>query len=538
MLKPDEWSKYLKWESLPDPTDERDLTTHLRLWEESRDNSLTKCIENWKTAEQINDKIYELFYEAKYEFQKDKIEWWEYYIDKMMKMNRIKFNEITKYIMDHIEEFIIYSEQEKEMLKKQSKKVDNIKPNFSCQEKNELFKIGIWGNTSKILRPLPIEFNDLGIEVELPRIFQSLNNILRVTWVASDDMWLDYSPYISVGGILNIEVFNFPEQPKKHRSWVIRNIQEVDDMLKLRQYPDPTANTQNIDPITIKFTIPDYVFIDESRENIEVGWWDNDNQIWQLDDFNDMKINKTTHQVSFQTMRLAPFAYLQNRCTDYPYESWKLRWIEPEVALLDIQGKRINLTFEIGADYVQLIERDDPELKHIVNTKIPPGMILKNLSRWGIHLIPDDRDFKLAGIEQKDFEAEERAIWDIVWCINAYSFRSAKWNKIPRTKDNIVVKIKENLEYEKEFFEDYESDWRYMMWWANKCSFVNCSDLEEDYEKQTLIPEDKETHALMSLALVGNSTDEAYERCHSYHHIRFIHTLKKFLRLLRLLSFG
>jgi len=125
--------------------------------------------------------------------------------------------------------------------------------------------------------------------------------------------------------VLNIEVFNFPEQPKKHRSWVIRNIQEVGDMLKLRQYPDPTANNQNVDPITIKFTIPSYVFIDESRENIEVGWWDSDNQIWQLDDFNDMKINKTTHQVSFQITRLAPFAYLQNRCTDYPYESWKLR---------------------------------------------------------------------------------------------------------------------------------------------------------------------------------------------------------------------
>ena len=221
--------------------------------------------------------------------------------------------------MNHIEEFTIYTEQEKEELRKQSKKFDNLKPNFAWQEKNEFFKIGIWGNTSKILRPLPIEFNDLGIEVELPRIFQSLNNILRVTWVASDDMWLDYSPYISVGGVLNIEVFNFPEQPKKHRSWVIRNIQEVGDMLKLRQYSDPTANNQNVDPITIKFTIPSYVFIDESRENIEVGWWDSDNQIWQLDDFNDMKINKTTHQVSFQITRLAPFAYLQNRCTDYPY---------------------------------------------------------------------------------------------------------------------------------------------------------------------------------------------------------------------------
>jgi Cancer susceptibility candidate 1 N-terminus len=184
----DEWTKYLKCESLPDPTDERDLTTHLRLWEEARDNSLAKCIDNCKTAEQINDKIYELLYEAKAEFHKDKADWCEYYADKMMKMCRIKFNEITKYIMDHIEEFSVYTEQEKEELRRQSKKFDALKPNFALQEKNELFKIGIWGNTSKILRPLPIELNDLGIEVELPRIFQSLNNILRVTWVASDDM--------------------------------------------------------------------------------------------------------------------------------------------------------------------------------------------------------------------------------------------------------------------------------------------------------------------------------------------------------------
>lgn len=338
--------------------------------------------------------------------------------------------------------------------------------------------------------------------------------------------------------MLNIEVFSFPEQPRKHRSWAIRNIQDVGDMLKLRQYPDPAANNQNVDAISVKFTIPSYVFIDESRENIEVGWWDADNQVWQLDDFNDMKINKTTHQVSFQTARLAPFAYLQSRCTDYPYESWKLRCIEPEVALLDVQGKRISLTFEIGADYVQLIERDDAELKHIVNVKMSPGMVLRHLSRCGIHLLPDDRDFKLAGIEHKDPDAEERAIWDIVCCINAYAFRSAKWNKAARTKDNVVVKIRENLEYDREFFEDYEPDWRYMMWWANKCSFVNCSDLDEDYDKPTLIPDDKETHALMGLALVGNATDEAYERCHSYHRIRFMHTLKKFLRLLRLLSFG
>ena len=105
----------------------------------------------------------------------------------------------------------------------------------------------------------------------------------------------------------------------------MRNIQEKEDQLKRRLYPDPNANNQNIDPISIKFKIPDYVYIDETREDVEVGWWDDAKQEWNLEDFNDVKINKTTHEVSFQTMRLAPFAYLQPRVTDFPYESWKLR---------------------------------------------------------------------------------------------------------------------------------------------------------------------------------------------------------------------
>lgn len=103
-------------------------------------------------------------------------------------MCRIKFDEVTKHIMDHIEEFIVYTEKEKEELKSQSKKIDSIKQTFIIQDKKDAFRIGIYGNTSKILRPLPIEFEEIDAVVELPRVFQSLNNILRVTWVASDDM--------------------------------------------------------------------------------------------------------------------------------------------------------------------------------------------------------------------------------------------------------------------------------------------------------------------------------------------------------------
>mmetsp|Transcript_1417 Transcript_1417/g.1555 ORF Transcript_1417/g.1555 Transcript_1417/m.1555 type:complete len:187 (+) Transcript_1417:455-1015(+) len=185
-----------------------------------------------------------------------------------------------------------------------------------------------------------------------------------------------------------------------------------------------------------------------------------------------------------------------------------------------------------------LIENKEPELKHLVNEKMAPGILLKQLSRSGIHLIPDDRDCKLAGIETKDRNAEDKAIWDVVTSVNAYAFRSAKWNKNSKLKDNIVVKVRENLEYDREFFEDYEPDWRYIMWWANKCSFIDAIDTDDDFDRKVNIPEGNETHALLNLTLENNASDEALERTKSFPHIRFIHTLKKFFKISRLLSFS
>lgn len=438
--------------------------------------------------------------------------------------------------MDNIEVYLLLTEEEK--AKSTSKKNEIYRQNFMLQEQNEHFKMGIRGNSNKMSGTEIIDHDKLGIQNEMPRIFINSFNIQRTTWTAFQDTAMKFSSYLAVGGILNIEIFPMPDLPKKHRTWIIRNVQDMEDMLTKKPFPDPGVNMANVDPITITFSIPEYVFIDEGREDIEVGWWDENEGEWQLEELDQVKINKTTREVSFKSMRLAPFAYLQSRCTDYPYVSWKLRCIKPDVALLDIQTKRINLVFEVGADYVKLIEQKEPELKDLVDKEFSPGMLLKYLSRCGIHLLPKDKDFKLAGIEAKDHDAEERAIWDIVSSVSAYSFRSAKWNKNPKLNENIVIKIRENLEYDREFYEDYEPDWRYVMWWANKCSFVDCTDLDEDFDRKVNIPDDKETHALFSLALEGNANEEALDRISSYPHIRFMQTLKKFLRLLRLLAFS
>jgi len=39
-----------------------------------------------------------------------------------------------------------------------------------------------------------------------------------------------------------------------------------------------------------------------------------------------------------------------------------------------------------------------------------PGYLLMELSKCGIHLLPRNEDAKLAGIQEKERDAEERAI--------------------------------------------------------------------------------------------------------------------------------
>ena len=50
--------------------------------------------------------------------------------------------------------------------------------------------------------------------------------------------------------------------------------------------------------------------------------------------------------------------------------------MDEQTALLDIVGKRLKLVFEIGAGYCKLIERDEPELQHLVGQKLVPGVLL------------------------------------------------------------------------------------------------------------------------------------------------------------------
>lgn len=234
--------------------------------------------------------------------------------------------------------------------------------------------------------------------------------------------------------------------------------------------------------------------------------WDEKERKWSTVEIDDLQLDKTSRKLEFTTRRLSQMAFLQSRCTDYPYKRWKLRCTENQKAVLDIETRRgLPLTFEIGSDYLKLLVEDAegapetfPELRHLKNKPLQPGYLLLELSKCGIHLLPKNQDAEQAGITLKDFHAEERAIADISSSVRSFAYRSCRWNPSVDA-DNVVVKIRENLEFDREFFEDHEPDWRYVNWWPNKVAYVRCCDLDETADMRITVGQ--ETHSLLFQAL-------------------------------------
>jgi hypothetical protein len=71
------------------------------------------------------------------------------------------------------------------------------------------------------------------------------------------------------------------------------------------------------------------------------------------------------------------------------------------------------LNIEIHPLFVKLIDMKQPELGHLVDKELHPGILLMELSKCGIHMLPEDSDAERAKIHLKDKLTEENAILDI-----------------------------------------------------------------------------------------------------------------------------
>jgi hypothetical protein len=537
-----QWSKFIECNPMPDPAIESQMNSYITLMSEAEIHVLDAVLDKCQEAEIVTQSLINSLADALEENDQERKNWCLSYIYRIRTLAKQKLDETTALILQRADEYLIkivepLSAAPGSKLKSLAEPTPQ-KDVFLKSFRPDL-KAGIWlnyQNTGPKFKA--IEFNGSTLSAELPRQLFEESCVMRVFWTSYDYLSRNDQTDLVIGGIFEVVNFRYPDQPKGVKEWKLRPIKSTEITLNPRPYPSPeiaaTGNT-NITPLKMTFELPSYLYI-PTPGALRVAVWEPNSLSWSESEISDIVYSPEPKSISARTKRLAPFAVLSERTADFPFSYFFIRAVSDEQVLLDIKGKRIDIQFIITPGYLEFVNSSGiSELRFLENVKMTPGALLFQLARCGIFLMPDERDFATTGLTQKSRDAEELAIFDISMNIRTFAFRSTKWNRLVEG-DVVLARIRENLEYDSFFAEDEEHDWRTVSWHFNKCCLTGLKETSD--EKKMKSADGDISHFLLNLVMEDHATDSARERMKELKSVQLSDTVKKVLRLLRILSFN
>lgn len=150
--KKDLEDKYLACDPLPDPENEKDLTTFVALWKQSKDKTLAEALHNSQTAQDVVSSLKLMYGEAMAQQDFNRMKWCEAYFTDLQEIILQKFDDISVDILTYFEKYMKFTEEEKEAIlndplnNKTAAQLD-IKEQTSLIEKSKDLMFGIWCNS-------------------------------------------------------------------------------------------------------------------------------------------------------------------------------------------------------------------------------------------------------------------------------------------------------------------------------------------------------------------------------------------------------
>eukprot|EP00743_Colponemidia_sp_Colp-15_P001304 GILK01001428.1.p1 GENE.GILK01001428.1~~GILK01001428.1.p1 ORF type:complete len:616 (-),score=127.61 GILK01001428.1:38-1885(-) len=519
----EEWKKYIACNPRPDPSIEKELTAYITSLTESEHKTLEETMHACQVTEEIVIDLLKVLAEARESADVAKTEWCFDYLKQLRDLVEYKLDAATADVLQHADEHT------------------NSKNEVQTAAATEHLKLGVWANlATKGFRIKTIDFADLKVTTELPKPLALQILGVRCLFTQFDAVsFLHHCRDYPLGGVFRVELLTLPPQPKRVKGWVMRQITSLSSSIQKIPYPstDSAASTSTHQPVRVSFHLPEHVLMIEEKPRVAL--WDSRNIRWSEDGVQEVKFDKSTRIVSLQAARLAPMAVVQDRYRDFPYAEWLLKPIGDRKARLTLQGRRFPVVFEILENGIQLISpaAGFEELKSIRGQVMAPGLLLQALFRTGINLLPDDRDADFLidqNITLKDSEAEERAYLDISIILPVFTVASSKFNQ-SRNREKALFRIRETIDYTVKDDSEDAADWQSVLYHSNKCSFVSSNDKDDLCDES--IPSGDETHAILEICLRDRCSPEAMSRIKETGNIRFQETVRRTLRMLRLLSF-
>ncbi|XP_041109850.1 dynein intermediate chain CFAP94, axonemal [Polyodon spathula] len=354
---------------------------------------------------------------------------------------------------------------------------------------------------------------------------------------------VDLRQFTPLGGIYYFDVFKLPPQPQNIKGWTI--VQLLDTGLQTFPYPMETIKSNNsgsgkldeketdsssftFPPVGVTISLPDTVMF---LEDPQVARWDAEGKQWKTDCISDVKYDKEAKRISFKMDTFYTFTLLQESHVNMPFQSWELRPLGLNNAILTVTAaiQEVEIIIKDGQCMLNLLHSNKDNLSHIRGNWMTPAALIRAMRSAGVNIFVEEDSERFVSFNSKNPQAEQAIYEQMALVSSAYAFSWSKWNAVCGT-EHIVIQVSEHLKTDNVA----DEDWALYLVNANRALRLKITEYSEEFS--TDLAENSEFHSTFYHMLKDVISDAALNRINQSHYL-FIDCVQKLLTATKVLSY-
>ncbi|XP_048876428.1 dynein axonemal intermediate chain 7 isoform X2 [Brienomyrus brachyistius] len=264
---------------------------------------------------------------------------------------------------------------------------------------------------------------------------------------------VDLHQYTPLGGVFYFDAFRIPPQSQLVNGWDVRELSDTG----LQRFPYPVDESQlhsstsrPLDeggalvspPVGVTVTLPNSaVFL----EDPQVARWDPVACQWTRESIGNITYDASLKRISFQMDSFYPFTLLQDMHINMPFQSWELRPLGLNSAVLVVTAAVTEVHFTVKGHHCMLSSATEYELPHVLGRWMSPSALQKAVRRAGLDVFASESSEKYVSIDAKEPSIAQAAYEQMALLSCAVAFSWSRWNS-HCGREQLVVQACEHLE--------------------------------------------------------------------------------------------
>jgi len=437
-----EWEKFRAPTDAPDAENENDMNTFITLTNNMEVSGMKEVIDVVRSVELVADTVQRVWSQSLSERDYKNLTIANSYLEQFSGAIFEKLDSATANFLRFVDNHL------------------NDRSEIQVEEVAQGTVLGLWGSFND-MRPIrkSIQFEKMGIQLDVPKqILQQHVMVHRVIRIPIDH--ISTSVYNTpdgagfakqvLGDLIKIDILIPPPQAFEIRAkrWIIRDKSSGATTLRTTSYPSNVGTRCFI-------KVPENVIM---SNDVRVMLWDEDAKDWSEEGITDYQYSDQGRLCQFMLTTVGIVALVKDRTVDFPYKRWSLTptrsiasgknpFSEQEVRLT-LHTTRFEVAIEVKGAQCFLANAFDPAVKDLVGQEMPPAMLLANLQKRGVNLLPHASD--IPRVERngtaKRVELEDDVFSEMARAAQCFDFSSSPWNK-ELTERQVGLLVRESTVY-------------------------------------------------------------------------------------------